>query len=66
MKDAPSYFEYWASGDARERCARHYADQRGGIPLVMNMSFTTKKLNDGNTYVLGYKAAISYPKDYPL
>lgn len=66
LKDAPSYFDYWASGDASERCAQHYAARSGGIPMVMNMSFNAKKLNDGKTYVLGWKSSWQYPKDYPL
>lgn len=66
MKDAPSYFDYWANGNTGERCARHYAAQFGGIPMRMSFSAQFKKLNDGHIYVLGCKSSWAYPANYPL
>jgi hypothetical protein len=66
LNDAPSYFDYWASGDTKERCANHYAAVYGVIPMSLCLSFNAKKLNDGNVYVLNRKWNWRYPENYPL
>ena len=67
MQHAPTYFDYWANCDTRERCARHYAARFGGIPMRMSLSMvTTPKMNDGRVYVLSCKSSWQYPRGYPL